>query len=258
MSQGAEFAPIQTMQAFERTVERLLVAMRLGFLTAGERRPLERELAEQVQVGRLTLRLAIRALQRGRYRGTFVTAASAQQVSHQCVSLVRSTRRELGNARSMQRVFEVGEGELATEFGDSPAEIKDLDWCLSGCEADSGRIARHRKDSRLHRAFAKMTGSPSFTSTSTAVRTRCTALLDAIAAVEWNVSNSHRQHGQITPIVVGDVTRARVMLKHVHGTETLLRGFRADEPDTPKEISEQTTAGIPGYVAYLIEEAHQE
>src|SRR3954470_15892278 len=76
----ALFRPVRTGNAFEETVERLLQAIRLGVVGAGERLPSERELAERLGVSRVTLREAIRALsdagyvesRRGRYGGTFV------------------------------------------------------------------------------------------------------------------------------------------------------------------------------------------
>src|SRR3954452_14672012 len=77
----ALFRPVRAGNAFEETVERLLQAIRLGVVGAGERLPSERELAARLGVSRVTLREAIRALadagyvqsRRGRYGGTFVT-----------------------------------------------------------------------------------------------------------------------------------------------------------------------------------------
>src|SRR5438874_9112974 len=76
----ALFRPVRTGNAFEETVERLLQAIRLGVAGPGERLPAERELANRLNISRVTLREAIRALQesgyvesrRGRYGGTFV------------------------------------------------------------------------------------------------------------------------------------------------------------------------------------------
>jgi DNA-binding FadR family transcriptional regulator len=69
--------------AFEITVARLAQAIKLGLVQVGERLPPERDLADQLQVSRVTLREAIRALReagflesrRGRSGGTFVVAA---------------------------------------------------------------------------------------------------------------------------------------------------------------------------------------
>src|ERR1043166_9456423 len=72
--------PVRGGNAFEITVARLAQAIRLGLVASGERLPPERELAERLQVSRVTLREAIAALReagflesrRGRSGGTFV------------------------------------------------------------------------------------------------------------------------------------------------------------------------------------------
>ena len=74
--------PVRGGNAFEITVARLAQAIKLGLVREGERLPPERELAERLQVSRVTLREAIRALReagflesrRGRTGGTFVLA----------------------------------------------------------------------------------------------------------------------------------------------------------------------------------------
>ena len=74
--------PVRGGNAFEITVARLAQAIKLGLVREGDRLPPERELAERLQVSRVTLREAIRALReagflesrRGRTGGTFVLA----------------------------------------------------------------------------------------------------------------------------------------------------------------------------------------
>ena len=76
----AVFRPVRAGNPFEETVERLLQAIKLGVVGPGERLPAERDLAARLNVSRVTLREAIKALtdagyvesRRGRYGGTFV------------------------------------------------------------------------------------------------------------------------------------------------------------------------------------------
>src|SRR5579859_7356056 len=76
----AVFAPVQSLTAFEETVERLGTAIKLGLLPPGTRLPAERELCTKLGIARSTLRQALVALgqsghlraTRGRSGGTFV------------------------------------------------------------------------------------------------------------------------------------------------------------------------------------------
>jgi DNA-binding FadR family transcriptional regulator len=82
MSGVPMWRPVRGGNAFEITVSRLAQAIRLGLVAEGDRLPAERELAEKLQVSRVTLREAIRALReagflesrRGRAGGTFVVS----------------------------------------------------------------------------------------------------------------------------------------------------------------------------------------
>src|SRR5829696_8218828 len=77
---SAVFEPVAPLTTFEETVDRLGTAIRLGILPPGTRLPSERELADQLDISRSTLRQAITTLVqsghlhsvRGRGGGTFV------------------------------------------------------------------------------------------------------------------------------------------------------------------------------------------
>src|SRR5215204_5479185 len=81
--------PVRGGNAFEITVARLAQAIKLGLVVEGDRLPAERDLAEQLQVSRVTLREAIRALReagflesrRGRTGGTFVVSRTGSDNS---------------------------------------------------------------------------------------------------------------------------------------------------------------------------------
>jgi DNA-binding FadR family transcriptional regulator len=85
---GPAWRPVRGGNAFEITVARLAQAIKLGLVAEGERLPAERDLAQRLQVSRVTLREAIRALReagylesrRGRTGGTFVLAGARSSV----------------------------------------------------------------------------------------------------------------------------------------------------------------------------------
>ncbi|MBB4685418.1 FadR/GntR family transcriptional regulator [Amycolatopsis jiangsuensis] len=229
----ALFRPVRAGNAFEETVERLLQAVRLGVVGAGERLPSERELAERLGVSRVTLREAIRALadagyvvsRRGRYGGTFVSDVlpdPAERVTGE----IDGT--ELEDALCLRYVLENGAAEAAAARTLSPADRQHLTGTLAEAEA-AGLADYRRRDSRLHLAIAEVTASGSLTTAVADARTRVNQLLDRIPLLEPNLGHSNVQHQAIVDaILAGDPAAARqAMAEHVEGTASLLRAFLA-------------------------------
>lgn len=226
----ALFRPVRTGNAFEETVERLLQAIRLGVVGAGERLPSERELAERLGVSRVTLREAIRALsdagyvesRRGRYGGTFVhdTLPAPPEPGGKVDTV------SLEDALSLRYVLETGAAEMAAARSLSPADRQHLTGTLAeaaGADLDDYR----RKDSRLHLAIAEVTASGSLTTAMADARTRVNQLLDRIPLLPPNLEHSNAQHEAIVDaILAGDAPAARrAMAEHIEGTASLLRAF---------------------------------
>ncbi len=113
--------PVRGGNAFEVTVARFAQTIRLGMLGAGDQLPPERELAEHLQVSRVTLREAIAALRdmgylqtrRGRAGGTFVVFQDAAVPSGNAVAMAREMGDELHDALDFRRVVEPGAAALA-------------------------------------------------------------------------------------------------------------------------------------------------
>src|SRR3954462_2891292 len=112
--------PVRGGNAFEIAVARLAQAIRLGLETVGEQLPTERELAERLQVRRVTLREAIAALReagflesrRGRSGGTFVVRSTGDAGDGAPVLDAAALAREMGDglhdALDFRRVLEPG------------------------------------------------------------------------------------------------------------------------------------------------------
>jgi GntR family transcriptional regulator, L-lactate dehydrogenase operon regulator len=228
----ALFRPVRAGNAFEETVERLLQAIRLGVVGAGERLPSERELAERLGVSRVTLREAIRALsdagyvesRRGRYGGTFVhdTLPGPPEPDGKIDAV------GLEDALCLRYVLETGAAEMAAARSLSPADRRHLTGTLA--EAASANLDDYRrKDSRLHLAIAEVTASGSLTTAMADARTRVNQLLDRIPLLPPNLEHSNAQHEAIVDaILAGDAPAARqAMAEHIEGTASLLRAFLA-------------------------------
>lgn len=225
------FRPVRTGNAFEETVERLLAAIRLGVVGAGERLPAERNLAVRLGVSRVTLHQAIRALadagwvesRRGRYGGTFVNERLPVP------DPAPLTAAGLDDTLTLRDVLETGAAEVAAARTLTPDQRRHLRARLE--ESTAATLTDYRrKDSRLHLAIAEVTASPSLVSAVAGVRTRCNQLLDSIPLLEPNIEHSNRQHEAIVQAVLtGDPATARAaMAEHLDGTASLLRGFLSE------------------------------
>jgi len=235
---SAVFRPLRNGNSFEETLECLLTAIKLGVVAPGERLPPERELAERLNVSRLTLREATRELQRagytesrrGRYGGTFVKPAPSPAAR----PMVAIAAADLDDVLVLREVLEVGAAGQAAVRTLAPTEREDLTRRLRECTSVCDHADYRRVDSRLHLAIAEATGSASLTSAVAATRMRVNALLDAIPILERNVRHSDDQHAQIvTAILEGRPVLARAaMADHLQATAALLRGFLSSPRDS--------------------------
>jgi DNA-binding FadR family transcriptional regulator len=243
VSEGSDvlWRPVRGGNAFEITVARLAQAIRLGLVEVGERLPPERELAERLQVSRVTLRDAIAALReagllesrRGRSGGTFgVRAAelsgapSVGAAATDATALAREMGGALHDALDFRRVLEPGAAALAALRSLSAGDRANLVGCLTASR-DRTPETRRVNDSRLHLAIAAAGGSTSVAAAIADVQLRLDRLLAAIPVIRRNLDHSDAQHTAIVEaILAGDPALARAaMEEHCDGTAALLRGL---------------------------------
>jgi len=255
--------PVRGGNAFEITVARLAQAIKLGLVAVGDRLPAERELAERLQVSRVTLREAIRAMReagylesrRGRSGGTFVLSrsgaaspasalarpASANGVRRASARVANrvdapgrtdaaAMAREMGDALhdalDFRRVLEPGAAGLAASRTLSAANRQHLvAFLIASRDRDSS--TRRVADSRLHLGIASASGSPSLASSIADVQLTLDRLLAAIPVLRRNLDHSDAQHTRIVDaILAGDPAAARAaMEEHCDGTAELLLGL---------------------------------
>ncbi|MFF5119404.1 FadR family transcriptional regulator [Dactylosporangium aurantiacum] len=230
--------PVRGGNAFEITVARLAQAIRLGLVPVGERLPPERELAERLQVSRVTLREAIAALReagflesrRGRSGGTFVVRstgdAHADAAEQDAAALAREMGDTLHDALDFRRVLEPGAAALAATRALSAADRAHLVACLAAARTRDPRT-RRVNDSRLHLAIAAASGSTSVAASIADVQLRLDRLLAAIPVLRRNLDHSDAQHERVVEaILAGDPVVARTeMEEHCDATAALLRGL---------------------------------
>ena len=233
LADAALLRPVRTGNAFEETVEVLLRAVRLGVVSPGERLPAERELSQRLNVSRVTLREALRALEdegyvdvkRGRYGGTFVNVTLPKP--KRPTKKTRPAAGELEDVLTLREVLEPGAAAAAAARPLSDRDLAGLESLMADCEKVGDRAEYRRIDSRFHLALAELSGSPSLVAAVADVRVRANALLDCIPRLSSNLEHSNRQHrGIVAAIAKGEQERAReAMSEHLAATAALLRGF---------------------------------
>lgn len=234
-AENAVFRAVRAGNAFEETVERLLQAIKLGVVRHGERLPAERDLAVRLGVSRVTLREAIRDLQRagfvesrrGRFGGTFVRYRPDAPTSSDGVrAIARQMGGSLDDALAFRRVLEAGAVELAAAAPLTAEQRGYLSGRLAEC-AGAPPAEYRQRDSRLHLAMAELSGSPSLAAAVADVRMRLNDLLDAIPLLDRNIRHSDAQHSRVVTAILGGRSEParRAMEEHVDGTAALLRGF---------------------------------
>jgi len=224
--------PVRGGNAFEITVARLVQAIKLGMVADGDRLPPERELAERLNVSRVTLREAIAALRdagylesrRGRSGGSFVMYGGAH-AGDDPAELAREMGPALDDALDFRRVLEPGAAALAATRTLSAADRQALVGALAATRERGP--TRRVNDSRLHLAIAAASGSPSLHGCVADVQLTLDRLLAAIPVIRRNLDHSDAQHDRIVDAILhGDSAAARAaMEEHCDGTAELLRGL---------------------------------
>ena len=233
---AAALRPVRSGNTYEETVQRLLQLIHLGLVPAGERLPPERDLAERLQVSRMTLREALKVLQdtgmvevrRGRYGGAFVRHAPEAGAANGSELRRRATLLgdRLEDTLLFREVLETGAAELCAARRPTGADAQRLRDCLAATRA-AGVQDYRRQDTRLHLAVAELCGSPSVAAQYATVRATVNELLDCIPLLPPNLEHSEQQHAQLVAAILGgesDLART-VVREHLAGTAALLRGF---------------------------------
>jgi GntR family transcriptional repressor for pyruvate dehydrogenase complex len=231
---AAVFEPVAPPTTFERTVERLGNAIKLGLLPPGTRLPPERELAGQLGISRSTLRTALTTLVqsgllvsvRGRSGGTFVV--ESPPLSAGSVKPSATAMREILDGRV---AVETGAVVLAVER----ARRGDLERMERLVErmSDARRFDAYRRaDTRFHIALAEAARSPRLVAEMTDIQGQMSELIALIPHPERVLTRSNAQHARLVQALARrDAARSvRLIREHLAGTEHILAGLMPAEP----------------------------
>lgn len=224
------FAPVASTTTFEETLERLGNAIKLGLLAPGTRLPPERDLCEQMEIARSTLRQALRALVesghlhavRGRGGGTFVSdpPPAADPPSAELIAAADETC-----ARRL--AVELGVAALAAERA-TPEAIALLDELVAAMDASLRDFPTYRQaDVRFHVALAETAGSTGLLVAMAEVQGAMSDLIAHIAHPPEVLAWSNAQHARLVAALERHDAHAAVgvMIEHLRGTERVIAGL---------------------------------
>jgi DNA-binding FadR family transcriptional regulator len=223
----AIFERVQPPTTFEETVERLGTAIKVGLLPPGSRLPPERELAEQLDISRSTLRQALTALvqsghlmaARGRGGGTFVAESPPLTVGGPTPSPDR-----FRDVLDYRVAIETGAALLAAERAEPEdlARMREQVHAMSSLGEDFEPY--RRADIRFHIALAEAAHSHRLVAAMTEVQGDMSELIALIAHPHEVLAQSNAQHAQLVDLVeaADSSGAAQLAREHLEGTEHIL------------------------------------
>jgi len=226
----AIFERVQPPTTFEETVERLGTAIKLGLLPPGSRLPPERELAEQLDISRSTLRQALTALvqsghlmsARGRGGGTFVAEAPPLTVGGPTPPPER-----FRDVLDYRVAIETGAALLAAERA-QPEDLARMREQVDEMKAIGEDFEPYRRaDIRFHIALAEAARSHRLVAAMTEVQGDMSELISLIAHPDEVLAQSNAQHAQLVDLIEAHdaAGAAELVRKHLEGTEHILIGL---------------------------------
>ncbi|WP_340686038.1 FadR/GntR family transcriptional regulator [Amycolatopsis coloradensis] len=164
-----EFEPVAPVRAYQRVVEQIEEAVFSGRMKPGDRLPSERELMVQFDVGRSTVREALRVLQAaemirsrpGDPRGPEVLAASPAALHRSMHRLARADHIGLSELLQFRMVLDGSAHLLAAQLR-TEDHLAELDAALEAMRegVSKGFAEFSHADVAFHEAIARATGNP--------------------------------------------------------------------------------------------------
>lgn len=227
---GAEiFQRVSTQRASAQIVEQIKEAIREGRLEVGDRLPSEREMAEQLNVSRVTVRDALRVLEArglitirvGARGGAFVTAPLGNVVSEGLSDMITLSDLSADEVTETRRVLEVGAVALVCERGTEEdfAELERL------CDVGDQAVAEERYDmvmsAEFHLRLVHATHNKALVLLMEVLQD---SMLESLrkareAAPQMGIRGVHEHREIVEAMRAGDVERARaIMTEHLERT----------------------------------------
>lgn len=228
---GVALEPLRPLPLKEQVSRRLRLLIEDGTLAPGEQLPSERELSEQLQVSRGTVREAVQFLQAlglvdiRHGAGTFVASAAdgRQQLRREWRSWTRRNAGRVHELLEVRRGLEAFAAELAAVRKEQPG-LEAMREALSQMHEavpDNDVMALVESDLMFHRALCETTGNAALVELADALGKRLLRERAAIWDLPGRARRSLNEHSRVEAAVrAGDSRRARAcVLAHLKSVE---------------------------------------
>ncbi len=228
------FKPVRVSRASADVVEQIKGEIFSGRLTAGDRLPSEKELAEQFGLSRVTIRDALRILEShglvqikvGAGGGAFVADPSVEPLTQTLSNLLRLNKISLGELVEARKIIEAATVELAAQRA-TPADVRLLEAALGGAQSAlaAGDLHYMPHSVEFHVAIALAAHNQVLHFTVNSFRTMFYEVLEKLLPTENMARRAASDHAQILDAIR---TRRpeqarRLMLGHLQYFEDQLR-----------------------------------
>jgi GntR family transcriptional repressor for pyruvate dehydrogenase complex len=198
-----EVVPVQSMRTFESVVRQIREHIARGHLKPGDKLPPERQLAEQLQVGRNAVREALRNLEnaglivteRGAKGGAFIREADAGRMAQAVDDMVQLGSISVDDLTELRIHLLDAVVRLACERATDAdiAALQDLADKTAGTVKDSNDEGRLRYSLEFYRALAAATGNRAFSMVVESISPPVVRLLGAIAYSPRKLANARQR-----------------------------------------------------------------
>ncbi|EOD01546.1 FadR/GntR family transcriptional regulator [Caldisalinibacter kiritimatiensis] len=158
------FKPIKNKKVYEYVIEQIQQMVMDGALKKGDRLPSERELAEQLQVSRTSIREALRALEviglieTKQGEGNFITGKIEDNLFEPLSVMFMLNKGNPIDILEVRKIIEVEAVTLASERI-KQEELKELERLLYGMRDTNDEKESAKLDKEFHFTIAKATGN---------------------------------------------------------------------------------------------------
>ena len=228
------FKPVRVARASADVVEQIKGEIFAGRLSAGDRLPSEKELAEQFNLSRVTVRDALRILEShglihikvGAGGGAFVSDPSLELLTQSLSTLLRLNRINLSELVEARKIIEAATVELAAVRA-TPEDVRVLERALGGAQAalSAGDLHYMPHSVEFHVAIALAAHNQVLLFTVNSFRTMFYEVLETLLPTENMARRAARDHALILAAIKAHQPEKarRLMLAHLQYFEDQLR-----------------------------------